>query len=166
VKLEEHYTKDQILEMYLNQIPYGSNAYGIETAAQTYFNKSAKDLTLAEAAILAALPQAPSYYSPYGNNQKELFDRQKLVLKRMLDLGFITQEEYDTAVNEKIKFAYRIEKINAPHFVMFVKQYLENKYGTDYVENAGLKVITTLDWDLQQIAERVVYEGALRNENL
>jgi len=166
VKLEEHYTKDQILEMYLNQIPYGSNAYGIEAAAQTYFNKSAKDLTLAEAAVLAALPQAPSYYSPYGNNQKELFDRQKLVLKRMLDLGFITQEEYDTAVNEKIKFAYRIEKINAPHFVMFVKQYLENKYGTDYVENAGLKVITTLDWDLQQIAERVVYEGALRNEKL
>ncbi|MDD3614423.1 MAG: PBP1A family penicillin-binding protein [Candidatus Pacebacteria bacterium] len=166
LKLEEHYTKDQILEMYLNQIPYGSNAYGIEAAAQTFFNKSARDLTLGESAILAALPQAPSYYSPYGNNQKELFDRQKLVLKRMLDLGFITQEEYDAALAEKIKFAYRIEKINAPHFVMFIKQYLENKYGADYVENAGLKVITTLDWDLQQIAEKTVYEGAKRNEEL
>jgi len=166
LKLEKHYSKNQILEMYLNQIPYGSNAYGIEAAAQTFFNKSAKDLTLAESAILAALPKAPTYYSPYGNNQEALFNRQKLILERMEKLGFITSEEFEKAFAEKIKFAYRVEKMLAPHFVMFVKQYLEEKYGADYVENAGLKVITTLDWDLQQIAEKVVLEGALRNENL
>lgn len=166
VKLEKHYSKDEILEMYLNEIPYGSNAYGIESAAQTFFNKSAKDLTLGEAAILAALPKAPSYYSPYGNNQDDLFERQKLVLKKMLDYGFITQDQYDAAKNEKIKFAYKIDKMPAPHFVMFIKQYLEDKYGTETVEKGGLKVTTTLDWDLQQIAEKTVYEGAMRNEKL
>lgn len=166
IKLEKYYTKDQILEIYLNQIPYGSNAYGIEAAAQTFFNKNAKDLTLAESAILAALPKAPSYYSPYGNNQGALFNRQKMILKKMLELNFISEEEYKKALEEKIKFAYRAEKIAAPHFVMFVKEYLENKYGNDMVENGGLKVITSLDWDLQQIAEKAVYEGAKRNEQL
>jgi len=166
VKLEKNYTKDEILEIYLNQIPYGSNAHGIEAAAQTFFNKSAKDLTLAESAILAALPKAPSYYSPYGNNQEALFKRQKLILQKMLDLKFISKEEYDKALEEKIKFTYRPENILAPHFVMFIKQYLEQKYGNDLVENGGLKVITTLDWDLQQIAEKAVAEGAKRNEQL
>ncbi|NLA08311.1 MAG: PBP1A family penicillin-binding protein [Parcubacteria group bacterium] len=166
VKLEQYYSKDEILEMYLNQIPYGSNAYGIEAAAQTFFNKSAKDLTLGEAAILAALPNAPSYYSPYGNNQDKLFDRQNFILERMLKLGFINQEQFDKAKTEKIQFAYRKNGMSAPHFVMFIKQYLEEKYGIETVENGGLKVITTLDWDLQQVAEKVVYEGAKRNEEL
>jgi len=166
VKLEKNYSKDQILEIYLNQVPYGSNAYGIEAAAQTFFDKSAKDLTLAESTILAALPKAPSYYSPYGNNQDALFKRQKLILQKMLNLNLISKEDYEKALQEKIKFTYRAEKILAPHFVMFVKQYLEQKYGTDLVENGGLKVITTLDWDLQQIAEKAVSEGAKRNEQL
>jgi len=166
VKLEQYYSKDEILEMYLNQIPYGSNAYGIEAAAQTFFDKSAKDLTLSEAAILAALPNAPSYYSPYGNNQDKLFDRQNFILERMLKLDFINQEQFDKAKTEKIQFAYRKNGMSAPHFVMFIKQYLEEKYGIETVENGGLKVITTLDWDLQQIAERVVFEGAKRNEEL
>jgi 1A family penicillin-binding protein len=166
IKLEKNYSKDQILELYLNQIPYGSNAYGIEAASQAFFSKDAKDLTLAEAALLAALPQAPSYYSPYGNHQKELLARKNYILERMKQYGYIDEEEFQRAIKESINFSPKFEGMRAPHFVMFIKEYLESKYGADYVETAGLNVTTTLDWNLQQAAETAVSEGAKRNEEL
>ncbi|MBI5420767.1 MAG: PBP1A family penicillin-binding protein [Parcubacteria group bacterium] len=165
-KLEQQYSKDQILELYLNEIPYGGNAYGIEVASQTYFDKSTKDLTLAEAATLAALPKAPTYYSPYGSNTKKLFERERYGLKTMKDLGWITDEEYNNAIAEKITFVPQKVAIRAPHFVMMVINYLNTQYGEDFVRNAGLKVTTTLDWPTQQIAEDVVKKGAERNTEL
>ncbi|MDE1970758.1 MAG: transglycosylase domain-containing protein [Patescibacteria group bacterium] len=165
-KLERRYSKDEILNLYLNDIPYGGNAYGIEAASQSYFNKSAKDLTLAEAAILASLPQAPSYYSPYGIHKQELLNRAHYGLKIMKDLGWITDTEYNNALQESITFAPQKVSIRAPHFVMMVIDYLNKQYGEDYVKSAGLNVITTLDWPTQQIAEDVVARGAQRNTEL
>jgi len=161
--LETKYSKDEILNFYLNEIPFGSNAYGIEAAAQTYFNKHAKDLNLAESAMLAAVIQAPSYFSPYGSHPEELKNRQGLVLNRMAELNFIAEEEAETAKKEELKLAPQAHGLKAPHFVMYVKEYLEEKYGQDYVEKAGLKVYTTLDWDLQAIAEEIISEGAKSN---
>ncbi len=169
LQLESIYTKDQILELYLNQIPYGSNSYGIESASKTFFNKSAKDLNLAEAALLASLPKAPTYYSPWGNHQKELFERQKNILNRMYEYKFISKEELEKALEEtlKIKFAQPNKGvIKAPHFVLTVKDILIKKYGEEIVEKGGLKVITTLDWEIQEIAEKVVEEGVKKNEEL
>ncbi len=166
-ELEAKYSKDQILDFYLNQIPYGSNAYGIEAASQTYFGKPAKDLDLAESAVLASLPQAPSYYSPWGGNLSELIARQQYALDRMVQLGYITQAQADAAKAEKIIFAPQsLGTIKAPHFVMAVKNYLINKYGEDEVLNGGLKVITTLNWDMQQVAEKTVEDGVKRNMSL
>ena len=167
IQLERRYTKDEILAFYLNQIPYGSNIYGIEAAAQTYFNKSAKELNLAEAATLAALIQAPSYYSPWGYHVDELKKRQESVLDKMLDLGFIDAQQRDQAKNTKLVFAPpSLGAIKAPHFVMEVKEYLINRYGEDMVEKGGLKVTTSLDYSLQQLAEKVIADGASRNEKL
>ena len=163
IETEIKYTKDEILNLYLNQIPYGSNAYGIEAASQTYFNKNAKDLTIAESALLAALPQAPSYYSPYGSHLNELRGRQEYILERMLKFNYITSEQFEQAKTEELKFSSVKSRFNAPHLVMYVREYLEGKYGRDYIEQAGLKVYTTLDWDLQQIAEKVVAEGVAKN---
>ncbi len=166
-ELETKYSKDQILDFYLNQIPYGSNAYGVEAASQTYFGKPAKDLDLAEAAVLASLPQAPSYYSPWGDHLSDLLDRQEYVLDRMAQLNYITQAEADQTKKEKLTFAPQsLGTIKAPHFVMAVKSYLENKYGDDEVSNGGLKVITTLDWNMQQEAEKAVADGVKRNLSL
>ena len=162
-ELERRYSKDQILTLYLNQVPYGSNAYGVEAAAQTFFNKPAKDLTLAESAILAALPQAPSRLSPYGSHTDELKTRQEYVLNRLAKLGYISQLDADAAAKETPKFAAAAHGIKAPHFVMYIKEYLETEYGRDAVETQGLKVYTTLDWDLQQAAEKIVSEGAKAN---
>jgi len=165
--IEEKYTKDKILELYLNQIPYGTNAYGIESASQTYFNKSAKDLSLAESATLAAMIQAPSYYSPWGTHTKELINRKNYVLEQMNKLGFIDEQEKESAQKAKLVFASQnIGLIKAPHFVMMVKDYLSQKYGEDIMEKGGLKVITTLDWKLQQLAETAVENGANRNMEL
>jgi 1A family penicillin-binding protein len=167
IELETKYSKDQILNFYLNQIPYGSNTYGVEAAAQTYFNKSAKDLDLAESAIIASLPQAPSYYSPWGPHKNDLISRQHYVLDRMVKLGYITKQEAEQAKNEKLNFAQQsLGTIKAPHFVMAVKDYLVNKYGEEMVTNGGLRVITTLDWDMQQKAENAVKAGAERNTKL
>src|SRR3989344_4982771 len=167
VKLDRRYPKDEILSLYLNQIPYGPTAYGVEAASELYFKKSAGDLDLAEAAILAALPRAPSYYSPWGNHLKELLGRQNYVLQRMYKLGKITREELNAALAKKIEFAPQVTVgILAPHFVEAVKEYLIQKYGEGVVREGGLKVITTLDWDLQQLGEKVVKEGAERNETL
>jgi len=165
IELETKYSKNEILEMYLNQIPYGSNAYGIEAAAQTFFEKHARELTLDEATLLASLPQAPSYYSPLGSHPEDLKARQELALKQMFNLGYITEEQMNEAkaVDVLAKVSSVKENISAPHFVMYVKEYLEKNYGNQALEQGGLKVYTTLDWDKQQIAEKVVREGAEAN---
>ena len=156
VEVERQFTKDQIFWMYLNQIPYGSNAYGIQAAAQTFFGKNASDLDTAQAATLASLIQAPSYYSPYGNHVQELTDRKNYVLGRMKDLGYINDQQYQQAMNEQLSFQKNRESILAPHFVIMVKDYLEQKYGASAVENGGLTVVTTLDANLQQIAQDAI----------
>lgn len=164
IELEQKFTKDQILEMYLNEIPYGNNAYGVEAASQTYFNVSAKNLSLAQAALLAALPQAPSYYSPYGSHPEVLKARQEAVLDNMVKLGFITKEEAENAKQTKLDFAKIKENITAPHFVMYVKEKLEKKFGKETVQQGGLKVYTTIDLNLQRTAEEAVRVGAEKNE--
>jgi len=280
LKLENKFTKDEILAMYLNRIPYGGNAYGIQAAAQTFFNKNAEDLSLAESAILAALPQRPSRYSPYGQNREFLMGscgkideeevmpaevegalklkvkatddvwlkisvdgevakegifsadevkeltfednfnivsgnqnfaifvndeevstkgssnftaskedfattefvtvacdsiddpdyttgRKDYVLSRMLDLGFITEEEFEQAWKEsnEVKFTSYREEITAPHFVFFVRDILEEKYGKDVVERGGLRVFTTLDPNLQTKAEELISAQFPQTEN-
>ncbi len=162
-QIEKKFSKDEILQMYFNEIPYGSVAYGAEAASQTYFNKSLKDISLAESAILAALPQAPTYYSPYGSRTDALFGRQHWILNSMVELGYITKEEAELAKKEKIEFRKRGENIVAPHFVMYVKEYLTRKYGELTVEQGGLKVITTLDLYKQEIAEEIIREVTPKN---
>lgn len=166
IEIERKFTKDQILWMYLNQIPYGSNIYGVEEASKTFFGKPASELSNAEAATIAALIRAPSYYSPYGNHVDALLARKDFVLTRMKDLGFITQEEYEKGKTEDItaNFKKSAEKIAAPHFVIMVKEYLSYKYGEDVVESGGFKVTTTLDAGLQQIAEETVEKYAKINK--
>lgn len=166
IEVEQKFSKDEILGMYLNEIPYGSNAYGIEAAAQTFFGKSARDLNLSEASLLAALPNAPTYYSPFGSHVERLKARQELALERMKNQGYITPEQAEEAKNFDVlaEIAPRQENISAPHFVMYVKEYLEEKYGEQAVEQGGLKVYTTLDWDKQQAAEKAVSDGAEKNK--
>ena len=157
IKMERILSKNQILELYFNEVPYGGNIYGIEEASHAFFGKKASELTLAEAAYLAALTPAPTYYSPYGNNKDKLIEREMVVLNRMLELKVISQEEYNAAKKEKIEFQpQQLEGMNAPHFVVMVKQYLEEKYGKDAVENGGLRVTTTLDADLQLKMEDII----------
>lgn len=209
VQLEQEFEKEKILELYLNKIPYGNNAYGIEKAAQTYFEKSAKDVTLPEAVILASLPQAPTYYNPYGehrysqltqeiepddlfgrtirsetdlkdpeflrgligrdakigNDEIYIKGRTDIVLKAMENVGYITKEERETALQElqSIEFKEYKEKINAPHFVFYILAELEEKYGKELVEQGGLKVYTTIDPSLQEYAEEAVEEYAASN---
>lgn len=164
IEIELKFKKDEILQMYLNEIPYGSNAYGIEAAAQTFFGKKAKDLSLAESAVLAALPRAPTYYSPYGNNFNEMKRRQEWILDRMVDDKLISHQEAEAAKKEELKFLEKKEGILAPHFVMYVREKLTEKYGEKFVTEGGLKVYTTLDMDLQKIAEEAVTEGGKKNE--
>lgn len=163
-RIEQKFTKDEILQMYLNEIPYGGSAYGIESAAHYYFDKSAKDLTLGEAAVLAALPQSPTYLSPFGNNKDKLITRQHTVLNLMVDQGYISQEKADEAKQQELKFKKRAENMRAPHFVTYVKQQLEEEYGTTMVEQSGWKITTSLDWEMQQAAERAVAEVAPKNK--
>lgn len=164
LEMERKYSKDEILGFYLNQISYGSNAYGIEAAAQTFFGKSAKDLDLAESALLAALPKSPSRLSPFGSHPEELKGRQEYILDRLAHFDYISPEQAETAKEEKLNFSKTRQAIKAPHFVMYVKEYLEEKYGQEYVERAGLKVYTSLDWDLQQTAQQIIEEGAKNNQ--
>ena len=167
IELESQYTKEEIFSAYLNQIPYGSNAYGVEAASQTFFGKSINELNLAEMTILAALPKAPTYYSPWGNNLEKLKNRQEYIINRMKKLGFITQQEAESAKNKKLNFLPQsIGSIKAPHFVLEVKNKLINKYGENIVLNGGLKVTTTLDWNIQKIAQKIIEEGAQKNEEL
>jgi len=164
VKLEKDLSKDKILEIYLNEIPYGGTKYGIEAASQGFFGKSAKDLTLAESAYLAALPQAPSYYSPYGKNRQDLDKRKNKVLQKMLEFGHVSEDEYKNAIDEVVEFRpFTSGEIKAPHFVFYVIDQLSKMYGEENLAQSNLKVITTLDWDLEKEAERIVYERAHEN---
>lgn len=162
-KIEKKFTKDEILQMYLNEIPYGSNAYGIEAASQKYFAKSAKDLSLAESAVLAALPQAPSRYSPYGPNKDLLIGRQQYILDLMQEQGYISKDERDKAKAEELNFNGPETNIVAPHFVMYIKELLSEKYGEKTLEQGGLKIYTTLDFDKQKIAEEAVANQVEKN---
>lgn len=162
--LEFKYSKDEIFAFYINQIPYGGSAYGIAQASSTYFAKPVGELTLAQAALLAALPQRPSYLSPYGDHVGELMDRKNLVLDRMVSAGFINKAQADEAKEQKIIFAPPNNSFMAPHFIIYVKEYLEQKYGSEVVEKGGLEVTTSLDVRLQKEAEAAVSETVVRNE--
>lgn len=164
LELERRYSKDQILEWYLNEIPFGSNTYGVEAASQSYFNKTVSEVSLAEAVTLAAIIRAPSLLSPYGGNKEELLARKDYLLDRMADRGFISQEEAQKAKQQEIKFSEILQPIKAPHFSLYVKQYLESKYSPEFLQQKGLKVYTTLDWELQQAAEKAVEDGWKKNQ--
>lgn len=166
LELERRYSKDQILEWYLNQVPIGINIYGVEAASQVYFNKSAKDLSLAESAVLAASINQPSYYSPFGEHLDELLERKNLVLNRMVKAGFISQGEADQAKQEELKFAEFSQTIKAPHFVLYIEEYLFETYGKNFLEQEGYKIYTTLDWELQQAAEQAIEDRAEINQGL
>jgi membrane peptidoglycan carboxypeptidase len=153
---EAIYSKDEILEMYLNHIPYGGTAWGIEAAAHTFFDKSAKDLTLAESAYLAGLPQSPSRYSPFGNTPELGKERQKEVLRRMMEDKHITKEQAEQAEKEELKFAQKRITIKAPHFVFYVRDQLVEQYGEAVVERGGLRVTTTLDLALHETVQASV----------
>lgn len=155
--VERTYTKDQIIEMYLNQVPYGGTAWGVEEAAKLYFDKHAKQLSLAQAALLAGLPQAPSNYSPYVNPQ-EAIARQHVVLQQMLVEKHITQQVYAQALKEKLIFTRPKNTILAPHFVFYIKNLLEREYGIKSVQEDGLRVYTTLDYHIQKDAENILKE--------
>ncbi len=165
IRLEKIMSKEDILALYLNEAPYGGNVYGIEEASKLFFNKQPKELTLNEAAYLAAIPNGPTYYSPYGKNVDKLEARKDLVLARMLEVGYINQEEYDQNKNTRAVFQpQKFSNIAAPHFVFFVKDYLEKKYGANTLTDGGLKVITTIDYDLQKKAEEIALIKARENE--
>ncbi|MEI8103850.1 MAG: PBP1A family penicillin-binding protein [Candidatus Moraniibacteriota bacterium] len=166
IELERKYSKDEILGMYLNEIPYGSNAYGVQAASQTFFGKDSKDLSLDESALLASLPNAPTYYSPYGLHTDALNNRKDKALTQMANLGYITQEQADEAIASETleKIIPQREAIAAPHFVMYVKERLVNTYGEQALEQNGMKIYTTLDWDKQQAAEQAIADGTPKND--
>lgn len=166
IELEQRFSKDEILEMYLNDIPYGSLAYGVEAASEQFFGVPAKNVSLAQAALLASLPQAPSYFSPYGSHFEDLKARQEYVLDRMVALNYISTEEGNHAKAEPLDFIPQRESIQAPHFVFYVKELLEQQYGERVVEQGGLKVITTLDMRLETLAEDTLKNNQTRLNGL
>ena len=157
LQIERRYSKDEILQMYLNEVPYGGQAFGIEAASQMYFGKHTKDLTLAEATMLAGLPGAPTRYSPYNDPEAAKW-RQEQVLRRMVEDGYLTKEEADVAAAEELNYKPLGANIRAAHFVMYVRQILEERYSSSLVQEGGLKVTTTLDVKMQEQAEHIVYE--------
>jgi len=160
------YSKNEILEMYLNQAPFGGTAWGIESAAQTYFNKKAKDLTLAEATLLIGLPASPTRFSPFGAHPELAKERQKRVLQRMVEDGYLSKEESEEAEKQELDYASPTVGIKAPHFVLYVKELLVDKYGEKMVEQGGLKVQTTLDLDLQEFSQQAVASEVAKLKNL
>lgn len=164
--VEKKYSKDKILEMYLNQVPFGGTAYGIESAAETYFDKSASDLDLAEASLIAGLTAAPTYYSPFGAHPELAKERQAEVLRRMTEDKYITKLEEEAAKSEALNYKKPEIGILAPHFVLYVKDLLVNKYGEKTVQQGGLKVTTTLDLPLQQFAQDTVASEVAKLKNL
>ncbi len=164
---EAIYSKDQILEAYLNQVPYGGSAYGIEAASELYFDKSAKDLKLSEASLLAGLTQAPTYYSPFGAHPDLAKKRQEEVLNSMVTNKYITFDQATVAKDERLTFATP-KAPQAPHFAFWIKDILAQKYGDELTEKGGLRVSTTLDLDLQNFAQLAVATevGRLKNLNV
>ncbi len=156
IAVEYIYTKDEILEMYLNRVGFGGSSYGIEEAAQTYFGIPAAQLSLAQVSLLAGLPASPTVYSPYGSHPELAKSRQKEVLRRMVEDGYITWEQAEEASGLDLTFKPPATTISAPHFVMYIKEILTRKYGPELVEQGGLDVITSLDLDLQKKAEEIV----------
>ena len=165
LKIERKFSKDEILSIYLNESPYGGTIYGVEEAAQSFFGVSASEVSLPQAAYLAALPQAPTRLSPYGNNLELLETRKDRVLGQMLSNNFINQEEYDEAIATEVELQPQaISGIRAPHFVMYIREQLIDMYGEEALAERGFRVITTLDYDLQKKAEEIVKRKALENE--
>lgn len=167
-QIEKKFTKDQILQLYLNEAPYGGAAYGVESASKAYFGKSARDLNLVESAVLAGLPQSPTYYSPFGTHPTAYVDRSKAVLRRMREDGYITaQQEFDAGKQlGNVQFAGASGAIKAPHFVFYVKDQLVAQFGDAMVESGGLRVTTTLDLDLQEQVEKIINEEIKKIKNL
>jgi len=165
LKLERHFTKDEILDWYLNVVPYGSNAYGVQTASQVFFGKNASELSLDEAALLAAFPKATTFYSPHGSHREDLVERQKTILHRINELGLVDSAHIEEALQVDIlsKVQEYKQDIQAPHFVMHVLEQLEKEYGRALLEIGGFEIRTTLDMELQQLAETSVREGVERN---
>lgn len=165
LKIEEAFSKNEILDMYLNRVPYGANAYGVEMASKTYFGVSAQDISLDEAALLASLTKAPSLYSPYSANRLHTMDERNRTLSRMAQSHFISNSQMaqamkvDTA-SHIISFSHPIE---APHFVFFIIDQLERRYGREVLDAGGWNIRTTINWDMQQQAQRAVREGAVKN---
>ncbi|MEI7719690.1 MAG: PBP1A family penicillin-binding protein [bacterium] len=165
LKIEKVLSKQQILQLYLNQASYGGNMYGVEQASETFFGKHASEVTVPEAAYLAAIINAPTFYSPYGSHKKALDARKDLVLDEMFKHGYINTQQRDEAKKTLVTFLTpKISSITAPHFVFYVQQYLENKYGESVLEEGGWSVITSLDADLQAKAEEVVQAHAQSNQ--
>jgi len=173
LQLENKYSKDQILQMYLNETPYGGQNYGVYTASKAYFAKDPKDLTLAEAAYISGLPQRPSYYSQFGSNPQAGVERKDYVLSLMNTKGwigadgkrhFINDEDYEAAKNQELEFQASAISFEAPHFVFWAKSVLIAMFGEDVVEQGGLQVKTTLDLDLQNRAQEIVYEQIVGSE--
>jgi len=159
LRLEKKYSKDQILKLYLNEIPYGSTNYGIESASQSYFHKSAKNLDLAESATLAAIPKAPSRYL---NNSKALKARRDTVLELMFEQGYINEDLKKQTQESPLKIFKSSGPMEAPHFVLYIKQLLADRFGEKTVDQGGLRVITSLDYDKQKIAEAATQKTRMR----
>ncbi len=165
IALEKKLTKDEILSVYLNEMPYGGTIYGVQEASKYFFGKDANKLTLSESAYLASLPQRPTYYSPHGNNKDALDKRKDLVLSKMLENGFINNTEYKEALNENVVFnKFKNHNILAPHFVFYIRDYLEKTYGEDALYRGGLRVTTTIDNRIQEAGERIINKFATENE--
>jgi 1A family penicillin-binding protein len=166
VLVERKLSKDEILERYFNQVPYGGEAYGVQEAAQKFFGKNVWDLNLAESAFLAGLPAAPSSYSPFGSNPEYGYARQRHVVEEMVNAKFISREQADKALNQKIEIVKEKKRIKAPHFVFYIKSLLEQKYGLDNFGSQGLTVVTSLDLNVQNMAENIVKEEVDKIKNL
>ncbi len=165
IELERRYPKEKILEFYLNQIPLGNNAYGVEAASQNYFNKSVSEINIQESAILASLIRSPSRLSPYGPNKEELIIRKNYVLDRMFHEKYISLEIAEEAKSQEINFSPISKLLKAPHFTLEVISYLNEKYGENYLKTKGLKVYTTIDWNLQSEAEKIIKNSYEINKN-
>ncbi len=165
ILVEARYSKKEIFEMYLNNVPYGGTAWGVQTASKKYFDKDVWELSLAEASLIAGLPLAPTSYSP-GTDIETAKSRQRFVLERMLDLGYIDENDFEKAVSEELFFANTDGYIRAPHFVDYIRKDLETRYGRRYVEFGGLTVVTTLDLDIQDKVQSVVTDEVNKNSYL
>ena len=158
MQVERKYSKDEILEMYLNEAPYGGTAWGVEAASEMYFGAKVKDLNVAQTALLAGLPQRPTAYSPFGNRPDLALWRKNEVLRRMKEDGYLNQKDYEDNKQKNITFSAPGASFKAPHFIIYIKEQLVEKFGEKMVETGGLQVTTTLDWKLQEEAQKIVAE--------